>query len=297
VIKRISTRRQKEIADLIGEQSGSFWGDYLKMLDQVSKQTLLNFIDVFKRGSSEEGLRNFFEGLNQYQNLLHFLEISTSNIDKIYSLVHKISNKTENGIGSGVKITGVGKGGEVLFCMPYGRYREKLPLVLEEIPETSLDFASWTGGTESEGVKLEQDLANNNFSTFSQKAKAVAKIYSKKGLQTKLLGAEDKAEADLILDKLSQKIIFKNKPVKSTEIPSQKATVEILSDLLASENRSLKNDELGKYGKSRYDLQGKITTPLTKIAGLNFEITGGVYDNFTLKLKSFDIKIAVISAL
>lgn len=296
-IKRISTSREKEIADLIGAQTGSFWDNYIKMLDQVSKQTLLNFVELFKQGSNDNNLRKFSEGLNQYQNLLHFLEISTPNIDRIYSLIHRLSNKVENGIGSGCKITGVGKGGEVLFVLPYGAYREKVSALVDQVEGASLDFASWSGGPESEGVKNEQDLAQNHISEFVREAKGILKIYSKIGNKTTLIFDDKKIDADLVLDTQKGKILFKNKPVNSTEIPSQKATVEIISALLNAENFSLKNESLGKYGKSRYDLQGKITTPLSKITGLNFEITGGAYENFSMKLKPFDITIAVISPL
>jgi mevalonate kinase len=296
-IKKISLEREKEISRLIGSGGSSFWDNYIKMLDQVSKQTLLDFIRVFKSGADENTLKKFFEGLNQYQNLLHFLEISTSNIDRIYSLIHRLSNKIENHIGSGCKLTGVGKGGEVLFALPYGSYREELADLVSQVPGSSLDYASWEDGIESEAVKIEQDLSKDILSNFSKKAKAILRVYSKEKSYSKLLFKDEKIDADLVLDGINGKILFKNKSVDSSAIPSQKATVEIISLLLNSQSHQLQNEFLGKYGKSRYDLQGKITTPLTKLTGLNFEISGGAYDNFTLKLKNFDILIAVIFSI
>jgi len=296
-LKRIYNEKEKEISKLIGEGSGSFWDIYIKMLDQISKQTLLNFIEVFKKGNDEVSLRKFFNGLNQYQNLLHFLDISSSNIDKLYSLIHQLSNKIENQMGSGCKISGVGKGGEVLFTMPFGRYREKVEDVVSQVPGSSLDYASWSSGLESEAVKIEQDLSERVISDFSKKAKSILKTYSKLEVKTELIFNKKPIKADLILDEAHGRILFKNKPVNSTQIPSQKATVKILSELLSAENYMLENKNLDKYGKSRYDLQGKITTPLSKLTGLNFEISGGVYDDFTLKLKSFDLSIAVVSSI
>ena len=295
-IKRISTRRQNEISNLIGEQTGSFWGEYLKMLDQVSKQTLLNFIEVFK-GANDNRLRNFFEGLNQYQNLLHYLEISTTNIDRIYSLVHKISNKLDNGIGSGCKITGVGKGGEVLFAVPFGRYREAIPEAISDLSQgLNMDYASWSGGIQADPARIEQDLDKLIISEVSKTAKYCVKIYTKNETKT-LLSDKSSVNADLVLNTITGKILFENKPVGSDKIVSQKATVEILSKLLLSDKRILKNNHLGKYSKSRYDLQGKIALPISKITGLDFQISGGVYDDFSIKLKSFDISIAVVSSL
>ncbi len=296
-IKRISTKRQKEISDLIGEESGNFWGDYLKMLDQVSKQTLLEMVEVFKTGGVDENLRKFFESLNQYQNLLHYLEISTSNIDKIYSSIHRLSDKSENRVGSGCKITGVGKGGEVLFAVPFGKYRETIENSIQKIGnDLSLDYASWSGGQDVEKAKIEQNLDINLFHDLAKKAKYTASIYTKNGV-SKLLLSDHDVKADLVLDLINSKIIYKGKSVTSQQIPSQKAAAQILSNLLKTEKRVLKSSACGKYGKSRYDLQGKIALPISKITGLKFEISGDIYDNFSITLKPFDLKIAVIEYL
>ncbi len=296
-VKRISTSRQKEISDLIGEQTGSFWGDYLKMLDQVSKQTLLEMVEVFKNGGSDQNLRRLFESLNQYQNLLHYLEVSTPNIDRIYSAIHRLSNMSENSLGSGCKITGVGKGGEVLFAVPYGRYREEILKELKRLNlGISLDYASWTGGQNVEKAKIEQDTDNKVFHEIAASAKYLAVVYSKAGVQNILLN-EPIYKCDLLLNTIEGKIYLGGRSVTSSQIPSQKASVEILTNLLRSDKRTLKNSRLGKYGKSRYDLQGKIALPLSKITGLKFDISGDIYDNFSISLKPFDLKIAVIEKI
>jgi len=296
-VKKVASEREREVAKITGRTSLSFWSNYLEMLDQISSQSLLALVNIFKSGANERNIRKFFESLNQYQNMLHFLEISTSNIDRIYSMIHRLSDKLENAVGSGAKITGVGKGGEVLFAMPYGQYREKIKLQINKLNnlDISLDYASWSDEIESNGVRLEQDLEQEKFFSASP-AKLLLKIYDGNQISTKFLENIEDAKADLLLDLTSGKIFYENKSVNSKDLPSQKATCEILGKLLESPSK-LANTELGKYSKSRYDLQGKITSPLLKLTGLRFEITGGVYDNYTLSLKPFDLKIAVVSSV
>ncbi len=68
-----------------------------------------------------------------------------------------------------------------------------------------------------------------------------------------------------------------------------------MKKLLESKERKLKNKELPKsYAENRYDLQGKITTPLSRLVSLKFEIKGGMYENYTLALKPSEIKIGVL---
>lgn len=296
-IKQISALKQKQISKLLGDQSNSFWDDYLKMLDHISKQTLFEFGEIFRAGASDARLGKFFECLNQYQNLLHYLDISTVEIDRIYSLIHQISNKQENRVGSGCKITGVGKGGEVLFAVPFGGYREKIPQALKKLGGlTSLDYASWSGGYDRCSTLIEQDLNLGNISKIASNANSLIKVYTKNSLSTKIYNNKT-IQADLVLNLISGKILFKNRSPKSSLIFSQKATVEILAKILASPERKLSNEHLGKYGKSRYDLQSKIAIPLSKLSGLKFEIRGGVYDDFSIQLKPFDLTIAVISSI
>jgi mevalonate kinase len=297
-VKITASQKQRLATELTGRAKLSFWSNYMEMLDQISNQTMLSFLDVLNKGTDDSSLRRFFEGLNQYQNLLHFLNISTPNIDKIYSLIHAASNKNDNGVGSGCKITGVGKGGEVLFAVPYGRYREKIPKLIKKLEGTSLDFTSWSGGTEVENAHIDQDLVKNIISEKSGDVKSIMRIYTKNGLQTKLISDKKMIiEADVVFDTIKAKIFVNGKTISSKDLPSQKMSVEIMSKLLMSEKYVLNNDQLGSYGKSRYDLQGKIAIPLSKLIGLDFEITGGVYDDFSIRLKPLDLKIAVISAI
>lgn len=302
-IKKILEKRQRKIKKILKiDFENSFWQTYLSMLNQVAGQNLLAFGEIFQKGTSDFALEFFFKTLNQYQNLLHFLEISTSSIDQIYSEIHKIASKTENKVGSGAKLTGVGKGGEVLFALPFGQYREKIENLKFKIENFSLDYASWRDGFEKEGVKIEQDLENGLYSPFIEKGSYLLKIYQGKNLQTKIIQKKDlekeKEGIDLCLDIFNEKIYLKSRGLDSSKVPSQKTTIFILKKLLASPEKKLKNEELPKsYAENRYDLQGKITTPLSRLVPLKFEISGGMYENYILSLRPFEIKIGVLEKI
>lgn len=298
-IKKLSKKRELQIAKILNYKPDSFWFAYLSMLNQVSYQNLTAFSALFKKGSNNQALAFFFNTINQYHNLLHFLEISSPNIDRIYSAVHKTANILDNGVGSGCKLTGVGKGGEVLFAVPYGEYREK---ILKLTSSNSLDYASWVDGFESEGTKMEQDLSAKVYSSFIPSKSFILKIYNRGEIKTRILLSEnlekEKKKVDLFLDTVSDKVYLKGRGINSSALPSQKATIEIMKNLLDSQDKILKNDELPKtYAENRFDLQSKITTPLSRLVPLKFEISGGMYENYILKLSSFDTTIGILEKI
>jgi len=301
-IKNILENREADIKKILKSSfENSFWQTYLNMLNQIGGQNLIAFSEIFKKGAKTECLEFFFNTINQYQNLLHFLEISTPAIDKIYSAIHKMADKTENQTGSGAKITGVGKGGEVLFAVPYGQYRQQITKFCQN-RVYNLDYTSWDDGFEERGTILEQDIKNNCLSPHIKKDSLLLTVYEKSNVKTTLPCPAEipklAKKIDLLLDCVSGKILHGGKNLNSTSLPSQKAAILILQKLLESEDKILKNNDLPKtYSENRYDLQSKITIPLSRLVPLQFEIKGGMYENYTLSLKPFDIKIGILEKI
>jgi len=295
-LKKISLERQSQIKELINLPVATFWDDYLAMLQQISCHCLLQLSDVLK-SSNDAALRDLFDSLNQYQNLLHFLNISTPEIDKIYSAIHRIANKIENMIGSGCKITGVGKGGEVLFAVPFGKYRQQIADFVGDAGYC-LDYASWQDGIESDGVKIEQDLNTQRISSLSGNDSVILKIYSPDLAESRLICPDEisKHKTDLILDTVNNKIYIKGKVATSKEMPSQKTALLLVRKLIDSPSRAIKNTDLPlSYAENRYDLQSKITIPLEKLTDIKFDITGTTYGAYKIALRPFRIKIGIIS--
>ena len=297
----VSRNLQKEAKEILGSYDGSFWDDYLKILNHVACQCLVGMKRVFLQ-AREADIAFLFSTLNQYQNLLYFLGISTPTINKIYSAVHKDANYLDNKVGSGCKVTGVGRGGDVLFAVPYGEIREKIKKTVGRISRrgnrgVSLDYASWIDGVESKGLIVEQDIASAKLSAFLQKGMSLLEFFEGGSSSEKIIDSNNinREKIDLILDLDTGKITFKGKKLDSSEIFSQKATVEILSKVLKSDNLKITNRDLPvSYGKNRFDLQSKITSPLEKLTKLSFDVKGGMYDDFSLELKFFNISIGII---
>ncbi|MCX6806686.1 MAG: hypothetical protein NT135_01005 [Candidatus Berkelbacteria bacterium] len=295
-VQNVLEQREKQIKKALkSDFENSFWKTYINMLNQIASQNLIAFSEIFKKGSQDTALEFFFSTLNQYQNLLYFLDISTPAIDKIYSKIHKMANKEENNTGSGCKLTGVGKGGEVLFALPFGQYRDK-------VLSPNLDYASWVDGFEKNGVKIEQDLESKTYSQFIPKNSYLLKVIEKSKFEIKIVGESDLEKArndvDLFLDTVSDKVYLSGRGIKSNALPSQKATIEIMKKLLESKDKILYNKDLPRtYAENRYDLQGKITTPLSRLTNLKFEISGKMYENYTLKLSPFDISIGILEKI
>ena len=305
VIKNISSDRQARIKHSLDIDTTPFWEDYMAMLRQVTYETILTMSDMFSSGTNNIPIERFFNTINQYQYLLQFLEITTPDIDRIYSAVHKMANKVDNIVGSGCKISGVGKGGEMLFAVSYGSYREKVVTMIEGLNEkygtnVVLEYSSWQDGIGAPGLTVEQSLNEGIKYSGLENDSRLIRIYAPKIISSKLISDNDKIvkELDLVLDNVSRKIFVKGEPVSSKQLSSQKATIEILKSLLENDERKLTNTDLPKsYGDNRYDLHGKIAKPLSNIVDLKFEISGETYGDFTIKLMPFNIKIGIIDRL
>lgn len=303
-MQEVSRDLQQEATKILGSYSGSLWEDYLKILNHVACQCLVGMKKIFHQARDSD-VAFLFSTLNQYQNLLYFLGVSTPKVNEIYSAIHREANYLENKVGSGCKITGVGRGGDVLFAIPYGEMRENIENTIKNISqksegEISLDYSSWRDGTESKGLIIEQDIHKKLFSPFIAKGMYLVEVYEGTGVVSKILSMHEieRINLDLLLNYENKKVAYKGKKVDSTKILSQKATVEILYKLLKSKNKKITNDKIpSAYGTSRFDLQSKVVSPLEKLTNLSFKIEGKMYNNFTLKLKTFDISIGIVSKL
>lgn len=304
VIKEISSDRQEKIKKKLDIETSPFWEDYLAMLRQVTYETILTMSDLIKTGTNNQLIEKFFNTINQYQYLLQFLEITTPDIDRIYSAVHKMANKVDNIVGSGCKISGVGKGGEMLFAVPYGAYRDKIDKMIDAInsrhsTNVVLEYASWQDGIGAPGLTIDQSLGEGIKYSGLENDSRILTIYSPTVIGSKIISNTDDINGiDLVLDNVNRKIFIDGKAVSSKELASQKSTIEILKQLLELDDRILTNDKLPKsYGDNRYDLHGKIVKPLIKLVDLKFEISGETYGQYAIKLMPFNIKIGVIDRI
>ncbi len=301
----------KALSHLLGEsQKLDFRRTYIEMLNMTSGLMISALVDLFTMGSKNLILESFFNAMNQYQNLLHILHIANGSTDLLYSSIHSVANKQANDVGSGVKISGIGKGGALLFALPYGMHRSDIVDLIKRLRHETgrniwLDYASWIDGVGGEPGRIEQDIANDFRSHFIERDSVTLTVLVQGKVQKQILTNENFSEygksVDLVLDKTTGKILIAGQSVTSKELPSQKATVAILSKLIMTRDFTLMNEQLpSSYGESRYDLHGKIVLPIIKqvkaITGrdLQLTVTGSLYDDYKLTLNPSNIVIAVV---
>jgi mevalonate kinase len=301
---------QRLISLLEGARDTNFKETYIDMLNLTSSLIVIALTDLFAKGTKNNLLEQLFNGLNQYQNLLHILHMGSSSTDLIYSRIHQLANKQLNDVGSGAKMSGIGSGGAVLFAVPYAIHRDAIISSIETLQKETkrpiwLDYASWLDGIGGMPAKIDQDIAADHHSTFITKDSLHLTIMRQGQLQQEVITNERMADfakqIDLWVDATNGKILIAGEPVNSKDLPSQKATVAIVSALVKSSKQLLNNNEIpSSYGENRYDLQGKIALPLAKIVkertgrDLQLTVRGGMYDNFSLALDPSNISIGIV---
>lgn len=303
--------REEGVRQLLKQPKPLNWRQtYLDMLNMTTGLGLTAFIDLFKKGSNPQVLESLFSSLNQYQNLLRLLHLSNNAIDLIYSQIHQLANKQTNDVGSGVKISGIGQGGAVLFALPYGVHRSAIEQLIKRLQDEtgraiSLDYASWLDGLETHPARLEQDLARGQRSLLIGRDALLLTVLHHGHLREQIVSndrlAEWQADCDLLLDQTSGKLIVGGQAMTSKELPSQKATVEIVTRLIKARHFTLKNSDLpSSYGANRYDLHGKIVLPLVKQVkqrtgrDLQLIVRGGMLDQYSLILNPSNLIIGSI---
>jgi mevalonate kinase len=282
------------------------WYEYIATLIIISLQNYLAFKTIFRNGFSPESLRELAELLNKEQHLFYLLNLSSSTIDTLCSSLLRIIKRkgTEDTIAS-AKISGSTRRGDIVFLVTSHHIRDKIEEIIDELKsqlnkDINLDYASWLDGYEEEGgLKVEQFWAKNIYNKIIPENSFVLKEYKKGAITTHLLPLEKikKEKFDLFLDAVHKKIFLKGSRITSKQLPTQAATIEILSFLL-NKFKSVSNRDLpaSSYKNYRNEMQGKIAYPLSKLTKGKIKIIleGGLLD-FVVKLEiAPDTKIGLL---
>lgn len=291
------------------EKGFGLWQKYIEMSASISMEVIYRFKKLFDSGPSEEEMRLFFRALNHNQNLLRIFDISTPTINFITNYIReKIKSISDYPTLVASKIVGAGRGGDILFVVPYGTLRNQIDEMVEELVHQTrkdifLDYANWLDGECEDGVMVEQSIDHEIYSNFISKGAIRTRNFSKNGtMNSELYSLEEFKEESknfpLIIDMLEKDVYINNVKLTSKELHSACATVDILKFLICHPNKSIPNDELPKsiYSEDRNELQSKIISPLLKAVKkhtgekLNLSLTGGIVD-FRIELlpSNFDI--------
>lgn len=287
------------------------WNNYINPTMVVSIEALNAFNELFKKGISENALKNLFAAINRSAEIFRLLNLSSPVLDYICTYFIREMQRMEDFNGVGLKPVGSGKKGDVLFVLSYHGIRDQIFRVLNDM-ETSngfhyfLDYASWIDGIEEDGIKIEQLLEDKIYSDFISPGAVLVKHLKYNGfLHTDLYTHEEfdkmAKKVDLILDEVEETIFVKGRQLTSKDIHSSVATISILKELIKKVGEPVANATLpiSSYTQDRNELQSKIISPLCKILNtrtkrnLNLKISGGLV-NFTVKLGNTGVDIFLI---
>lgn len=285
------------------------WQDNIDILNYGALRVVLGLGKIFKEGSSDDSLRDFFFRICNAHNLSQYLGSSTPVLDHMYQTLIEQALRVNESIGGGAKLESIGKGGHIVFVFPPGILWEKMDKIISDLQvdtkkDIFLDWASWRDGFGKDGLILEQYMDAKIFSSFIPPDSCRISFWEAGKLVTQKITSvqeKDKLANDqksIFLDSIEGKIYFCGKKVTSKEIPSTTATIQTIAACLKNENSTIKNSDLpSAYSQNRYDLQSKIAIPFAKACEkysghrCNFQIHGDMYDNYSLCLEPNSLRI------
>lgn len=288
-----------------------YWKQYLTTLMVTAISFFRSLEQIFQKGLSHQTSQELFRNMNRYQENLRLLNVSSPLLDEIIFNIN--ANIKDFGLSSedlGIKLTGGGMGGDLLFAAPLGKLRSNTDYLISLLQkrvhnDIHLDYASWLDGYGSEGVKIEQDLICGIQSDFvAGKVTKIKTWFNDCKPVINYIAVEKlysvKESIELLINCRGNFIYIRGKRLTSDEIHSSAATISVLKILLENIGQSVSNQILpnNSYSHDRNEMQGKIIIPLKKIVGkitgkeLPLTIKGGI-THFTMKMEKVSLKIVV----
>ncbi len=303
------TLRQLVKENYLFQRSGKdLWLNYVDSLSILSLDSVKLLLSIFRDGPQEELLSGFFSNINFYHQVLSYMGVSTSVIDRLFGLF--VLGQRE--FPCAVKITG-GGGGDVVLYTPHGS-RERISEFLDIFNSNNnedlvIDYFSEIDGLERRGAVLEQDLGSGIRSDVIPDGSVLAKLWHRGQEETVLVknGDLEKVihQADLAIDNINQEIFIKGQRLTSNDLKSAKATAEVLTLLFNALDQPVANDKLpsSSYAADRNELQSKIISPLNIVLKkrlgrhLDIKFSGGVSKFHVSLRRPRDMNIVILERL
>lgn len=281
----------------ICQNKETVWEKYISTLVVHSLQSTQAFKKIASDHFSDETFKELVELINKEQYLFYLLNFSSPKLNNFISSLREILKKhSQEDTHIGIKMAGSSRRGDVVFMAESHHLRKNAEDAVNKLKEDfgseiSLDYASWLDGYENEGgIKIEQFWQEKIYSPFVPEDSLILKEIKGEGVVTHL-SSYDKLKREnytILLDTLENKIYIKGRPLTSKNLPSQAATIQILTALLESDTRSLSNSNLPSFSYTKYrnEMQGKIVGPLTKLTDgkIKISLEGGLM-NFVVRLE------------
>ncbi len=289
-IKKLEPLIEPVVFDQLVSQS--YYHDFQRSISVGSLEMIIHLIDLFSDRASESVVERVIRSVNTFHHLIYPLEVVP---DRQYEFIADLRRALNDPAGTtiGIKTNSAGSGGSLLVVSAYGsgpRLERAIDQLKSDWPEISLNYASWQDNFENTGVVLEQDVQSRNYSDFIAAGSVVVTRYdqfkSKRLIFSQNQWGRQQASLPIVLDRVESNIFFTGTRLSSKVIPSQKATVAILTSVLVLGKPVVAAAELPDsiYSRDRNELQSKILSPFALMLehhlGLKmpFKVRGGIVD-------------------
>lgn len=277
----------------------------------LSSEFVRHFYELYRTGYTFDKIQEFFKAINLCETFAKVLGQVVPQVDNVCSILNRQA-KQVNELGAGVKLITEGVAGDILLVGPYQTVKKTIERSQKEVEDLIghqffCEYASWCDGHEGEGVKIEQYLEKDIYSSFVSPQTFTLKKFKEEGkVEVFLISPEERekriSEFDLLGDLENKKVYIKGKSLSSLEIHSAKATLAILQKFFEKEKNRIEAKELPSMSyRDRNQMESKIVRPLVlafkKYAGkkLNFVVSGGLGTNFSITFKPDRLTIGLVS--
>ncbi len=200
-------------------------------------------------------------------------------------------------------------GWSLLFVMKKWYSRATFEKTLDQMrldgQEASLYHASWRDGYAKDGIRLEQYISKEYYSSHTKKGD----VYYRDSHGNAYCGDYDmivKNQTEgILLDEIGWRIYVQGEKLTSRDIHSQNTTIDMLKLLLMNLWEEVPNTKLplSTYSQNKNELLGKVVLPIKKIVKkyfldeLSLSCTGGITEYYLRLQKDEHIVIGLIQRL
>lgn len=250
-------------------------GNFFSTNGVLSLTMLYALNELFSFGGSDQSVAKLASVMSAIHESQRILGRSTPHLERMSTVIHDSMGLAYAG-HLGVKITGSGRGGDLLVVTPttgtFAAVKKTVAALQESMQGTIwLDYASPRDGFEERGLVLEQSLEDNIYSSFVSSGCVILDLYGPKGKTILTLTPDEFEEKQssfpLLLDTTTKDIFIRGRQLTSKDLKSAKTTVALFLLLLEKLGQSLGKADLpvSSYTIDRNELQSKIIGPLQAV--------------------------------
>jgi len=278
----------------------------------LSLEFLKCFYHLAKFGHQVNHLRDFFRLVSLCQNISGFISPPIQFMDQVCAIFNHRGHEI-NELGVGVKMISQGIQGDILLVTPLSDFDKVFQSVLPDLKKIvkgpiCCEYIARCDGLEKEGIKVEQFLGKNLYSSFVSPSTLILKTMDTANKVSSQIITKEELEKSLvefdIFGNLNEKKIYiKGNVLTSEDVHSTKVTLEILKTFFDRQEKELLSQAFpsSSYAKDRNLMESKIIRPLLAAfkkyteKNLSLQIRGGLGSKFSIIFKPENLNVGLVS--